>query len=461
MEHGTEHGTEHGARPGVSRRMALASGGMSAVGAVGALAACATPGAPGGGGPGAAGPAQLKAGATIVYWNDQAGAYPDLMQRWGTAFQEKTGVTVEVTGGVQDYANKLTAAFAGGTAPDVYRYLQEAIPLPAAVDRQMLLALDPLLRRDRYDLADFRKESVELYRWKGTLRGLPRDYGLQVVYYNTDLFQRLGIPPIPSDWNDRTWTLQKFVDVCAQVARGGERYALFVPRGRRLWASFVYSNGGNVVKMNGDGVATEFALAEKPAVDALQLMQDLIYKHRAAPEPGEEAGLGNQQQLMQSGRLAMQITNPSARGEYLRTGLTTFDVGVFPLGGASRRGVGGGGTGWGVAGTSRQPEEAWAFLQHITSRQAQLDEVAIGQTTPSRVSVATSQEFLDPTRPPKSAKLYADGQEYVVRDPVHSRWPDVEREVLTPLMNEGLWSGRSSAAQVLKELKEKGDPYLK
>ena len=87
--------------------------------------------------------------------------------------------------------------------------------------------------------------------------------------------------------------------------------------------------------------------------------------------------------------------------------------------------------------------------------------MAIGQTTPSRVSVATSQEFLDPSRPPKSAKLYADGQEYVVRDPVHSRWPDVEREVLTPLMNEGLWSGKAPAAQVLKELKEKGDPYFK
>jgi ABC-type glycerol-3-phosphate transport system substrate-binding protein len=157
----------------------------------------------------------------------------------------------------------------------------------------------------------------------------------------------------------------------------------------------------------------------------------------------------------------MQITNPGARGTYLRTGITAFDVGVFHLGGASRRGVGGGGTGWGVAGTSRQPEEAWAFLQHITSRQAQLDEVAIGQTTPSRVSVATSQEFLDPSQPPKSAKLYADGQEYVVRDPVHSRWPDVERDVLTPLMNEGLWSGKSPAAQVLKELKEKGDSYFK
>ncbi len=444
----------------ITRRRAIAAGpGGALLGMSVLAAACGTSGPAGDAG--GAGPARLKAGTTLVYWNDQAGAYPDLMQRWGAAFAEKSGVKVDVTGGVQDYANKLTAAFAGGAAPDVFRYLQESIPLPAAVDRQMLLSLDPLLKRDRYDLADFRKDSVELYRWKGTLRGLPRDFGLQVIYYNTDLFQRLGIAPIPTDWNDKTWTLQKFVDVCVQVARGGERYALFVPRGRRLWASFVYTNGGNVVKLGGDGVATEFALADKAATDALQLMQDLIYKHRAAPEPSEEAGLGNPQQLIQSGKLAMQITNPGARGEFLRTGVSTFDVGVFPIGAGARRGVGGGGTGWGIAGITRQPEEAWAFLQHITSRQAQLDEVAIGQTTPSRTSVVTSQEFLDPSRPPKSAKVFADGQEYVVRDPVASRWPDVEREVVTPLMNDGLWSGKAPASQVVKEIKEKGDPYFK
>ena len=443
-----------------TRRRALAAGSAGALLGAAALAACGAPGAGGGAGAGA-GPARLKAGATLVYWNDQAGAYPDLMQRWGTAFAEKSGVKVEVTGGVQDYANKLTAAFAGGAAPDVYRYLQESIPLPAAVDRQMLLGLDALLKRDRYDLSEFRKDSVELYRWKGALRGLPRDYGLQLVYYNTDLFQRLGIPPLPTDWNDKTWTLQKFVDVCVQVARGGERYALFVPRGRRLWASFVYTNGGNVVKLGPEGVATEFALAEKPAADALQLMQDLIYKHRAAPEPAEEAGLGNQQQLMQSGKLAMQITNPGTRGEFLRAGVSAFDVGVFPIGAGQRRGVGGGGTGWGIAGITKLPEEAWAFLQHITSKQAQLDEVAIGQTTPSRTSVVTSQEFLDPSRPPKSARVFADGQEYVVRDPVAARWPDVERDVVTPLMNDGLWSGKAPAAQVAKEIKEKGDSYFK
>ena len=87
--------------------------------------------------------------------------------------------------------------------------------------------------------------------------------------------------------------------------------------------------------------------------------------------------------------------------------------------------------------------------------------MAIGQTTPSRTSVALSQEFLDPSKPPKGAKVYADGQEYVVRDPVHSKWPDVERDVITPTFNEQLWSGQLSAAQAMKNVKEKGDPYFK
>ena len=205
-EQGAKQGAKHGATPGVSRRMALASGGVSAVGALGALAACATPGAPGGGGPALAGPAQLKAGATIVFWNDQAGAYPDLMQRWGATFQQRTGVKVEVSGGIAGYGDKLAAGFAGGAPPDVYRYLYASIPLPGAIERKMLLKLDALVKRDKYDLSEFRKDAIKLYRWKGSLWALPRDYGLQLVYYNTDVFRREGLPPLPTDWNDKTWT---------------------------------------------------------------------------------------------------------------------------------------------------------------------------------------------------------------------------------------------------------------
>jgi len=436
----------------VTRRRLLESGigGGTAL----ALAAC---GSSSTGTADVAPPAQIKAGSTLIYWNDMAGAYPGIMTEWATRFEGKTKVKVEATGGVADYGNKLVGAFASGSGPDIFRYLQENIPMPAAVERNMLMKLDPYVKRDKYDLNDFRKDSIALYQWKGSLYALPRDYGLQLIFYNTELFQREGLQPIPTDWNDKTWTFQKFQEYAVRLTKP-DRYATFVPRGNRLWGSFVYTNGGAIVKKN-DGTATEMALAEKPAVDALQFMQDLIYKHKVAPLPTEEAGLGTPQALLQNGRLAMWITNPGGNQNFKTVQGLPYEVGVFPLGAGAKRAVGGGGTGWGANATTKLPEEAWAFVSYIASKEAELDEVRIGQTTPARISVGTSPEYL--AAPPKNAKVFSDGQEFVTRDPIHSKWPDVSRDVLTAIFNDQLWSGKATAAQLTKEVKEKGDPYFK
>ena len=98
-------------------------------------------------------------------------------------------------------------------------------------------------------------------------------------------------------------------------------------------------------------------------------------------------------------------------------------------------------------------------MQLITSKEAQLGEVGIGQTTPSRTSVATSQEYL--AGPPKGTKAFGDGQDYVVRDPVHAKWPDAQRDAVTKILNEQLWTGKTPAAQVAKDVKERGDAMLK
>jgi multiple sugar transport system substrate-binding protein len=424
------------------------------------LAVACSPGASNTATGGEAPAARLKTGSTLTYWNDMGGAYPGVMQTWADRFAQETGVKVEATGGVGDYTNKLGASFASGSSPDIYRYLYSSIPLPAAVERGMLMKLDAYVKRDKYDLSDFRKDAIELYRWKGDLLAVPRDYGLQLIFYNTDLFQREGLQPIPADWNDKTWTFQKFLEYCQRLAKpGGERYALFVPRGDRLWGSFVYSHGGAVVKKNQDGLATELALAEKPATEALQFMQDLIYKHKVAPLPSEESTLGNQVSLMQQGKLAMQITNPGGNANYKTVAGMPYDVGVFPLGGGGRRGVGGGGTGWAGSAQSRLQEEAWQFIAYIASKEAELDEVKIGQTTPSRISVATGPEYLAP--PPAHARAFADGQDFVVRDPVHRQWPDLNRDVVSKLLDAELWTGQSAAAQVTKLIKEQGDLMLK
>jgi ABC-type glycerol-3-phosphate transport system substrate-binding protein len=134
-------------------------------------------------------------------------------------------------------------------------------------------------------------------------------------------------------------------------------------------------------------------------------------------------------------------------------------VATIPLGKAERRGTGGGGTGWAASAGTQAPEWAWKFVAYISSAQAELDEVAVGATTPARVSVVTSEEFLSPDQPPSNSAAFAQAQEYVVRDPVHVLWPEITQRIYTPKMDE-LWSGAKDAATVAQEIAAEANPLF-
>jgi multiple sugar transport system substrate-binding protein len=163
--------------------------------------------------------------------------------------------------------------------------------------------------------------------------------------------------------------------------------------------------------------------------------------------------------LFASGRVGMMINNPSSVSQYRTIEAFKWDVATLPLGKATRRGTGGGGTGWAISQGTKNPAMAWEFLKYIASPEAETDEVTIGATTPARVSVITSPKFLDPSKPPAHAKAFADAQEYIVRDPVHAKWPEVFQRVVNTNMDL-LWSNAKPAAEVAEAIKVAGDPIL-
>ena len=285
-----------------------------------------------------------------------------------------------------------------------------------------------------------------------------------VLLYNKDLLDKAGLKAPPVDWNDASWTMDKALEYATKLTKDpGSPNGTF-GMSLDLWAkmtSLPYLWGGDswTKEHYTDFIAPKSNFNSEAVLQSHTFLQDLIYKHKVAPTPEEETALGDQLALIQSGKVAMRFGNPGDNSAYKPTGMP-YDVGVFPLGpSGTKRGVGGGGTGWAIAGPTKQPEEAWAFLQLITSKEAQLGEVGIGQTTPSRTSVATSQEYL--AGPPKGTKAFGDGQDYVVRDPVHAKWPDAQRDAVTKILNEQLWTGKTPAAQVAKDVKERGDAMLK
>jgi len=452
-------------RSRLSRRRFLATA-LAAAG-VGTLAAC--------GGSTPAGQSGAQAGGTqapaqgqevkLVFLSDTSNeAIIKVRNEWARKFSEAhKGVTVEHQPVPQEYSTKIQTLFAAGTPPDIYRYLQENTPIVTVAQKKLHVPLNSYVERDKYDLSDYRPDAVNLYRWDGELYALPRDYGNQNLFYNIDLLEKAGLTPPPADWNDTTFTFAAFLDMArALTKRSGDRieqYGFLVNRGWRPWASWVYNNGAAVVKTDAQGLATEMALTEPAAVEALQLLQDLMYKEQVAPRPDVESETGGFE-LFASGKVGLMLTNPSDVVKFRSINAFRWDVGTLPLGKATKRGTGGGGTGWAIGAGTKNPDMAWEFLTFISSAEAQLDEVRVGATTPSRVSVVTSKEFADPSKPPAHVTAFAQAQEYVVRDPVHPRWPEIFQRVVTPGMDQ-LWGGQKSAAEVTQMIKDGGDKLLK
>jgi multiple sugar transport system substrate-binding protein len=457
---------EHGHRVG---RRAFLRAVLASAGA-GVLAACGNPAAPGGQGgqPAAGGATQAPAqnnGVKLIFLSDTSNeAIIKVRNEWARKFSEaNSGVTVEHQPVPQEYATKIQTLFAAGTPPDVYRYLQEITPIVTVAQKKLHLPLNSYVERDKYDLSDFRPDSIELYRWEGELYALPRDYGNQNLFYNINLLEAAGLQPPPADWTDTSFTFEAFLAMArALTKKSGDRieqYGFLVNRGWRPWATWVYNNGASVVKTDAQGLATEIALTEPNAVEALQLLQDMMYKDPVAPRPDIESETGGFE-LFASGKVGVMLTNPSDVVKFRQIEAFKWDVGTLPIGKASRRGTGGGGTGWAVGAGTKNPDLAWEFLKFISSAEAQLDEVHVGATTPSRVSVINSKDFADPSKPPAHVAAFGQAQEYVVRDPVHPRWPEVIQRVVTPTMDQ-LWGGTKTAAEVAQMIKDEGDKLFK
>lgn len=383
---------------------------------------------------------------------------------WAAKFKEKfPNITVDHQPVPQDYNTKVQTLFAAGTPPDIYRYLQEVNPIITVVDKKMHLPLEPYVTAQSYDLTDFRKDALALYQWQGGLYALPRDYGNQNLFYNVDLFEKAGITPPSADWENKDFNFAAFLDMAQKLTvKNGdktEQWGFLVNRAWRPWASWVYNNGGTVVNRDDKGVATSIALDQDAAVEALQFIQDLMHKYAVAPRPDLESELGGFD-LFATGKVGMMINNPSSVNQYRTITAFKWDVAALPIGKGARRGTGGGGSGWAAGAATKSPDQAWEFIKYISSPEAELDEVAVGATTPSRTSIATSDKFLDPSKPPKNAKGFAQAQEYVVRDPVHVKWPEISSRIVTPNMDT-LWNNSKPAAEVAKAIKAAADELFK
>lgn len=418
----------------VTRRRLLSGCAVGALGGVLALSACAghTASAP-----------RASAQLTVSTWGgvDELRVRKELLQQ----FQQANG-TIHVSFQPVDfghYYDKLQTQMAGGDAPDLF-YVG-ADHFPAFVAKHVLLPITPFISRDKYSLADFWPGPLGEYASAKTQYGLPRGVAADVLFSNVDLFRKMGTPPPPASWTDPSWNWQTFVQRAKQLTQGSgnqQTYGYAIDTSIYGWEPWVLQNGGTILSAD----RKSCTMADPKTVQALQYLQDLVFKYHVSPTPAE---LTTQSafQLFSSGKIGLTISIRAALSQFQAIKGFTWDLAPFPRGAAGAA-TALQGVGYCLLQTTKFPDQDWQLLRFLSSTAAEQKEMATGTVMPARVSVCHSKAFLTP--PPAHADIFLSAMQYAHKPPIDVQWT----KVVTVLNKElsRLWNNSETAASVCQRI---------
>jgi multiple sugar transport system substrate-binding protein len=433
-----------------------------AIGALSSAALLPTSAAAGGTGD-VAKPAAIRPEVTLQLIIDLGAQFQpqfeNVLSRWRQSIPggaPKVEYTIGAVGVVQEKTN---AQLAAGNPPDLFQ--QEAGGAIGFIGKNQVLPLDAFIKRDKYDLADFFERSYPQYEWKGKKYGISKGMSNQSMYINQTLFNQSGVAVPPVKSTDTGWDFNTFVNAAERLTKrnGSEtgQWGFILGRGLRGgFGQWIRANGGDLF----DKDFTKCTLNEARAVEALQFMQDLMYKYRVAPTPKEEMALGGPNPLfINQGIVAMRIDPVSTLLNH-RAATFQWDLAVNPKGNGStgKRVTTGGGQAWLIPAASKNQEEAWAFMKHAISPDS-MKEMS-GTWYPPRKSVLEWLLAQDPQLAPKNRAVGIEGQGTMVYDPIFPAYTDIQAQIIVPELAP-LWENQKTAAQVVEQLVPKVNAALK
>lgn len=239
-------------------------------------------------------------------------------QTWGpeleeafARFTEKTGVDVEVVQATSwpDLYEKVVTMSAAGVPPDVV--YGDNLRIMDLGERGLLKAIDPLAEADPLDMSRYPQVVLDGLRIRGRLYSLPTALSIHANLYNVDLFQAMGVPPLPTDWLGPELTWDEFIEISKKLTVVGSdgtpsRYGL---------AAFGYAGGFNMIGLWGvqdvDQDRTRYLGTDPAVIRALEQTTSLwtehqvvggsFYNQTAAMWPVQPVVLNQLQNLRRSG----------------------------------------------------------------------------------------------------------------------------------------------------------------
>lgn len=267
--------------------------------------------------------------------------------------------------GWDEYWTMLEAGATGGSLPDVFWMHANEIYKYGAND--MLLNLDDYIEADGVDMSKHPEELVELYKIEGHQYAMPKDQDTVGLWYNKALFDEAGI-----DYPDETWTWDDLLEAGRALTNEEEgQYGLAMKLSNQEgFYNFIYQNGGTV--LNEDGTS---GIASPESIEALDFYFNFVREGLSPTLYSDDEVI----QLLQSGKGAMGYFGSWLVGlfqdnEYLKE---NFAVAVLPSKDGNRTGVFNG-LGNAIGSNTEHPEEAWKFVNYLSSEEAQRKQSELG-----------------------------------------------------------------------------------
>lgn len=399
--------------------------------------------------------ATLKKGAVIQWAWDEGPTRTPLREEQIKLFNaQHADLKVETIAGATG-SEKLQSLFAAGTPPDLLR--QETSGLAFFASRGQFAPLDPLLRRDKYDLSDFFPNAWELWKWKGKYYGVPF-LGIRIAYFNRALAQQAGAK-VPVTWRDAAWTFDAFLDATrkATVRQGSSasRWGADLIGDRRQWQPWVWNNGGELFSQDG----TKVLLDQPPAVEGLTFLHDLAHRHRVMPTPAELQAAGGRRALFEGGNLLLYHDPVNNVASNRRGASFDWSLTGLPRGKAKAPSSSGGGVGWFLAQDSKVKDETWELMKTLASKESVRLEAVRGEAPPSRKSIAAEPAFVNPPEPPKGdMKVVVEALELMHLETPLINGVEIDR-ILTEELNP-MWAGTITPGEAIAKAVTRIKPLL-
>ncbi len=180
--------------------------------------------------------------------------------------------------------------------------------------RGLIEDLTPFIQRDNYDLEKFVPSVLEIYQAEGKTWGLPFLTTGSYVYYNKKLFDEAGVPYPPIDWDDESWTWDKFVETAKKLTKntddinkaqfGALGTVLNIEGPPMMWGHIPWPEGTYDTGYAPEGIQ----VANEKSAAAFNALHDLVYEDKVAPEPAAAAALDQLGGAFAAGRVAMAMS---------------------------------------------------------------------------------------------------------------------------------------------------------